>query len=311
MTETEFGPFRAQSLADYIEERARNNGTSVEREREIATQRYDQLLPEGVHSKGQRLWTLVADDGAAVGWLWVEVDEEATTAFILDITLHPDQRGKGYGGQALTALEAELRPQGIRSIGLNVFADNAVARHLYARQGYRRTNQNMAKWLTDPPTPQAAAPGVQLQPMTEAEFETFRDWAIEEYAQETARNLDAPLDRQRRASAREINGLLTDGVHTPGQRLWTIRTADGTFVGNLWVRAEAGRIGAFIYYILLDPAQRGKGYGGQALTALEAALRPLAIERIGLNVFADNAIAERLYAKMGYQITSQEMRKAL
>lgn len=146
MTEREFEAFRRVSLEDYAQERARNLGTPVEEQRASAERQYAELLKDGLQTEGHRLWKIMDETGEVVGDLWVRI-ADGKRAFIFFIGIDEPHRRKGYGKQALDALEAELQPQGIASIGLNVFADNAVARHLYEQQGYHTTNQNMVKQI--------------------------------------------------------------------------------------------------------------------------------------------------------------------
>jgi len=47
--------------------------------------------------------------------------------------------------------EELARTNGALSIGLNVFADNTVARNLYASLGYRETSVHMRKQLSPSP----------------------------------------------------------------------------------------------------------------------------------------------------------------
>jgi ribosomal protein S18 acetylase RimI-like enzyme len=56
-------------------------------------------------------------------------------------------RGKGYGKQTMLAIEEKARELGLRSIGLHVFAHNAVAKGLYEKIGYEVKSLNMVKEL--------------------------------------------------------------------------------------------------------------------------------------------------------------------
>ena len=147
MTEFEFEQYRSAALGEYARERARNFGTPLEQERAVAERQYAELLKDGVHTKGHRLWTVMQDTGEAVGSLWVYVDEDQKRAFIYYIVISPEHRGKGYGKRTLEVLEEELKSMGVNWIGLNVFADNSVAIGLYQKQGYRTTNFNMQQRL--------------------------------------------------------------------------------------------------------------------------------------------------------------------
>ena len=152
---------------------------------------------------------------------------------------------------------------------------------------------------------------VKLRPMTQAEFEAFERLSMEDYAKERARNLDSPVEEQRAEAERQYAELLKDGLNTEGHRLWKITQETGEVVGDLWVHIAPGGKRAFIFAISIDENQRGKGYGKQALDALEAELKPLGVTRIGLNVFADNAVARHLYEKQGYHATNYNMVKRI
>lgn len=57
--------------------------------------------------------------------------------------------------------------------------------------------------------------------------------------------------------------------------------------------------------------RRNKGYGKEAMKALEQELRQMNVFRVGLNVFTHNAAAERMYTKIGYAPVSKRMIKVL
>src|SRR5690242_2816038 len=107
MTEEEFTKFRAESMEDYAQERARNSGLPIEIERDIAEKQYAELLKDGLQTPGTYLWKIVAEGGEPVGNLWVAVYEDRKEAFIFLIEIAAPHRGQGYAGQALDLLEAE------------------------------------------------------------------------------------------------------------------------------------------------------------------------------------------------------------
>lgn len=55
---------------------------------------------------------------------------------ILTLATSPGEQRKGHGARILAALEAEATARGARTVFLEVAADNAAARALYARAGY-------------------------------------------------------------------------------------------------------------------------------------------------------------------------------
>jgi RimJ/RimL family protein N-acetyltransferase len=145
MTETEFAAFKAVSMEDYAQERARNSGLPIEIERDIAERQYAELLKDGVQTRGQYLWKIVTEMDEPVGDLWVAVEEGRKDAFIYFNGIDEPQRGRGYAGEALNLLETKLAALDIHQIGLNVFEDNQVAKHLYQKKGYQFTSHNMVK----------------------------------------------------------------------------------------------------------------------------------------------------------------------
>lgn len=147
MTEAEYKPYLSMMLEDYAQVRARNLNTSLEQEMEESRKQIGELLPNGIRSEGHRIWTVVDDAGEGVGTLWVFINEAQKDAFIYEIHIDEEQRGKGYGKRTLELLEEELRPLGIKSISLNVFGDNAVAQRLYQKQGYGITSMHMKKMI--------------------------------------------------------------------------------------------------------------------------------------------------------------------
>ncbi len=57
--------------------------------------------------------------------------------------------------------------------------------------------------------------------------------------------------------------------------------------------------------------QQAKHGNRQALLALDAKVKELGVGKIALNVFAHNHVAQALYEKMGFEITSFYMSKDL
>jgi ribosomal protein S18 acetylase RimI-like enzyme len=147
MTEDEFAALKAAMYASYPEERARAAGGGVVTEEEIEAgkRQIDELMDEGIQSKEHHYWKIVAPQDGAVGDLWVMVDDARHRAFIYFIGTDAAFRGRGYGQQAMEALEAEVRPLGVTQIALNVWGDNSVARRLYERMGYQPQAIQMAK----------------------------------------------------------------------------------------------------------------------------------------------------------------------
>ncbi len=152
---------------------------------------------------------------------------------------------------------------------------------------------------------------VTLQPMTEADYDTYMATAPESYAADRAQAEDTSLEEERATSSAQMASLLTQGFRTPGHHFWRVVAEDDATVGSLWVHLLAEQRRAFIYDIVIDAAQRGKGYGEATMRALEEELRPMSVTHIGLNVFGHNAGARALYDKMGYRVAATYMLKRI
>ena len=149
MTEAEFPAFRELGVEDYARQRADALDSPLQKQRETAERDFAELLPAGVRTPKQRLWCVEDAAGTVVGYLWVEVNDDSRRAFIYYVLMTPEHRGQGYGRQTLDLLEADLRPQGITHIALNVFSPNP-ALHLYERAGYRTVSRTMLKAIGPP-----------------------------------------------------------------------------------------------------------------------------------------------------------------
>jgi GNAT superfamily N-acetyltransferase len=144
MSEDEYVVWRAQVPLDYAQDMV-DAGMDPDAAREKAERDFPALLPDGLTTEGQDLYT-VANDGEKVGILWVcERDVEGgRVLFIYDVRLDESQRGKGYGRAAMELAEAEAKRRGLARVALNVFGGNEVARNLYRSLGY----DEIAIWMT-------------------------------------------------------------------------------------------------------------------------------------------------------------------
>jgi ribosomal protein S18 acetylase RimI-like enzyme len=155
---------------------------------------------------------------------------------------------------------------------------------------------------------------VHLKPMTESEFQSYRKGAVEEYARQRVREGDwQPADALHKAE-QEFLRMLPQGVNSKNQYLLSIQ-ADQTDLnlGMLWfaVRGAAPHLAAFIYDFMISEQFRQRGYGMQALSALDEKAKELGIATIALHVFGHNQAAIALYQKAGYEITNLQMAKKL
>lgn len=156
------------------------------------------------------------------------------------------------------------------------------------------------------------AEALTLRPMTQEEYDTWRERSVQEYAVEIATSRDLAPGEAAARSAEEFAQLLPDGLASPGMHLWTA-VVGGEQVGIGWfeLRQRASGVSAWIFDIRLDEDHRGRGLGRALLEALHDAARRLGATSMTLNVFGDNATAIRLYETSGYTVTAQQMRRDL
>ncbi len=145
MTEAEYAEWRPRSERDYAQDMI-DAGFDEQSAREKAERDFPNLLPGGVHTEGQDLYTVVSEgERAGVLWLCERVLDDGATLFIYDIRLDESQRGKGIGRATMKLVEDEARRRGIDKITLNVFGGNEVARSLYRSLGYDEVAVYMSK----------------------------------------------------------------------------------------------------------------------------------------------------------------------
>ncbi|MEV1146579.1 GNAT family N-acetyltransferase [Micromonospora sp. NPDC049799] len=108
------------------------------------------LLPDGLDTRQMILLRGVLADGTPIGRLWIGLTHPrgvAGCAFLYDIEVDPEFRGRGLGRALLAAAEATARDHGATHLELNVFGDNPAAIGLYSTAGFQVVTQQMRKRL--------------------------------------------------------------------------------------------------------------------------------------------------------------------
>ena len=164
-------------------------------------------------------------------------------------------------------------------------------------------------------------PIVRLIPMDEAAFPAYRDYFIDDYAQDLASNHGLTLADVRHQAEASLLQHLPQGAATPGHNLLCITpvsdkvgravTPTTTIAGYLWHCVDSAAHTTFIYDFYTLPAHRGLGYGKAAMAVLEAELKCLGVSQIKLRVAHDNPRARALYEEIGFHITGYNMAKML
>lgn len=150
MTESEFNFWAPRSRSSYAQDKMKANSLTKPEADKIALDDFNRLLPDGLQSKDNFLCAVKNGDEKNVGFAWycIRGAEDNRRAFICDILIEEQNRGKGFGRKAMLLIEEEVKKQGLSRIGLHVFGFNKTAINLYQSLGYLTTDLVMEKSLT-------------------------------------------------------------------------------------------------------------------------------------------------------------------
>ncbi|ANB05384.1 acetyltransferase [Streptomyces ambofaciens] len=228
-----------------------------------------------------------------------------SVAVIDELRIDEPDRRRGRGTVAALAAEEVARGWGCRRIEASVAGDAEAGLGLARTLGYVLRNRGMTKPLGD--APPALPAGSAARPMTRDEFETWHAYESQEYAR-TWIERGVPEVEAYAKARRDHELLLPRGLDTENM-LFSVLEQEGVRVGVLWLALREDR--AYVFDVEADAAHRGRGHGRTLMLLAEAqaiaAGRPL----IGLNVFAGNTPAERLYESLGYTTTRYGFYKPL
>ena len=136
----------AESNQEYIQERV-IAGDTVEEATANAEATIGRLFPGGSPAAGQLAGWLLSD-GERIGQLWIgPFGSDPTRWWVWNIAIEAQYRSRGFGRDAMKLAERMAIENGATTLGLNVFAHNDVARHLYSSLGYEESSVQMRKEL--------------------------------------------------------------------------------------------------------------------------------------------------------------------
>ncbi|MET9256004.1 GNAT family N-acetyltransferase [Streptomyces sp. NPDC003717] len=228
-------------------------------------------------------------------------------AVVRELRVDEPDRRRGRGTVAALAAEEVARGWGCRRIDASVpdGADADAGAGLLRALGYTLRNRNMAKPLGD--TPPALPEGSSARPMTGEEFAAWQADEQLRYARTWVERGLTEAEAWAKAAG-DHEALLPRGLDTEDMVLRVLEH-DGARVGVLWLALREDR--GFVYSVESDPAHRGRGHGRTLMRVAEAQSIAAGRRELGLNVFAGNTPAERLYASLGYRTTVSHYTKAL
>lgn len=146
MSEEKFEQYCKRQIEEYASEHVKAGNWSEDEAVDKAKKQFDQLLPDGLATKGNFLFSVCYED-EPIGILWLNVrpTPQGKHAFIYDIRLDDVQQSKGLGKATMKKLDKYAEQHDIKKIALHVFAHNHRAVGLYKKMGYEMTDHQMAK----------------------------------------------------------------------------------------------------------------------------------------------------------------------
>ncbi|MGP3953800.1 GNAT family N-acetyltransferase [Streptomyces sp. 7N604] len=264
--------------------------------------------PDGLRSRDYEICV----NGRRVGTIELSTDSRFGPAVgrIVDLRIEERDRRRGRGTVAALAAEEVLRGWGCRRIEVIVPAAATTALHLAVALGYTERNRNMVKKV--PEQPPGPPEGSEARPMSESEFAAWLDSAKREYVQSWA-DRGVPEDQARAKAEADHAAMLPYGGRTPGAVL-RILSHQGTDVGTLWVSLAEDLpddYDGFVFDVRVAEKHRGHGHGRSLMLVAEHECRAAGADRLGLNVFAGNTPAIRLYESLGYETARRHLYKPL
>ncbi|QLQ36841.1 GNAT family N-acetyltransferase [Micromonospora robiginosa] len=152
MAPAEFDRWQDELAVEYAREHVTAGNWTAEEGLGRARTAIAALLPDGMATVGQLILVGELADGTPIGRIWISLTHPRglpDCAFIQDIEVSTEHRGRGLGRALLAAGERVARERGARALELNVFGANETAATLYRTSGYRVVTQQMRKDLLD------------------------------------------------------------------------------------------------------------------------------------------------------------------
>lgn len=146
MSSIEFENYIDNAVKSYAKEKIESGNWTEDEAFYRSKSEYDKLLPNGVNSNNNYLFSILNEIDNVIGMIWLNVNEN-NLGFIYDLNIYKEYQGKGYGLKAMEEIENIARSLELEKIELHVFGHNTKAINLYEKLNYRKTNIIMSKKL--------------------------------------------------------------------------------------------------------------------------------------------------------------------
>lgn len=212
--------------------------------------------------------------------------------------VHPDFRGRGLATALLEDVEARGRGLGARVLKAGTFAEDAAARELFERRGYREARRfyHMRLDLDAPPTPPTWPPGISVSTFRPEDARTFHS-ALDQAFSEEWGFLSIPFEEWKRT---RLDAPETD------TSLWFV-ARDGNEIAGV-ARCNRSENGGWIGALGVRRAWRNRGIGLALLRHAFVEFHRRGELHVNLGVDSQNPTgATRLYEKAGMRVLSEDV----
>lgn len=103
----------------------------------ITAESFHDLLAKNARDWTDSAYVATEDNGQAVGFFCYSINTNDNIGFLKFVIVDNTKRGKGYGKEMLRlALQYAFQITGAEAVQLNVFHENAAAKHCYEKVGF-------------------------------------------------------------------------------------------------------------------------------------------------------------------------------
>jgi RimJ/RimL family protein N-acetyltransferase len=155
---------------------------------------------------------------------------------------------------------------------------------------------------------------VEFQKMNKSEYEAWRKFLVEDYAEDLVRHELSGIEASREIANEELNELTKGGFDAENSYFLNILDKKSkTKIGTMFYLYSGNQCnkGCFIGDFMIFEDYRGQGYGRAAMILCETSAKADGMGNISLTVFGKNTPAVSLYSKLGYQPLIIRMQKKL
>ncbi|CEQ21147.1 N-acetyltransferase GCN5 [[Clostridium] sordellii] len=146
MSSIEFENYIDNAVKSYAKEKIESGNWAEDEAFYRSKSEYDKLLPNGVNSNNNYLFSILNESDNVIGMIWLNAKEN-NLGFIYDLDIYKEYQGKGYGLKAMKEIENIAKSLELEKIKLHVFGHNIKSINLYEKLNYKKTNIIMSKKL--------------------------------------------------------------------------------------------------------------------------------------------------------------------